>query len=525
MRRLFPITFVAALGASRARRSLLGLGLVVLLALAPAAVRIPSAVAADPVIMAAGDIACDPADPNFNGGAGTASACRMQATSDLLVAGAPAAVLPLGDNQYEDGALTKYQQSYGPSWGRVKAISRPIPGDGDYGVSGAAGYFDYFNGVGTQTGPAGTRGQGYYSYDIGAWHIIALNTACQKVPGGCGPGSPQEQWLRADLAAHPADCTLAYFHKPRFSSGPDNTTVDAFWRALYAADAEIVLGGDRHMYERFAPQNPDGVIDPDPNKTRGIREFIVGTGGKNLGSIGDVQANSEVRAKTFGVLKLTLHANSYDWSFVPAAGQSFTDSGSTSCSSATPAPTTTTTSSTTTTSTTSTTTTSTTTTTLPPSSQTFTPDKDTFVSAGAPTTNYGGGANLQVRSGARIAFIGFSVQGAAGVPKHAILRLTVGTDTDAGSDDGGAAYRASDGWQETTLTWNSYQATPGLVGSAITGISVGAVSISQTVDFDVTSAVTGDGRYDFAIQSASTNLTKYLSRERGTNGPRLLLQY
>jgi hypothetical protein len=518
MRRLLAIVFVAALGASRARRSVLGLGLVVLLALAPAAVRIPSAVAADPVIMAAGDIACDPADPNYNGGAGTASACRMRATSDLLVADTPAAVLPLGDNQYEDGALTRYQQSYDPSWGRVKAVTRPIPGDGDYGVSGAAGYFDYFGAA------AGTRGQGYYSYDVGAWHIIALNTACQKVPGGCGPGSPQEQWLRADLAAHPADCTLAYFHKPRFSSGPDNTTVDSFWRDLYAADAEIVLGGDRHMYERFAPQDPDGVADPTPNGTRGIREFIVGTGGKNLGSIGDVQANSQVRAKTFGVLKLTLHAGSYDWNFVPAAGQSFTDAGHTDCSSATPAPTTTT-SSTTTTSTTSTTTTSTTTTTtLPPSGQTFTADKDTFVSAGAPTTNYGGGTNLQVRSGARIGFIGFSVQGAAGVPKHAILRLTVGTDTDAGSDDGGAAYQASDGWQETTLTWNSYQATPGLVGSAITP-SVGAVNISQTVDFDVTSAVTGDGRYDFAIQSASTNLTKYLSRERGTNGPRLLLQY
>jgi hypothetical protein len=232
-----------------------------------------------------------------------------------------------------------------------------------------------------------------------------------------------------------------------------------------------------------------------------------------------VQANSQIRAKTFGVLKLTLHAGSYDWNFVPAAGQSFTDAGSTSCSPATPAPTTT--SSTTTTSTTSTTTT----TTLPPSSQTFTADKDTFVSAGAPTTNYGGGTNLQVRSGARIAFIGFSVQGAAGIPKHATLRLTVGTDTDAGSDDGGTAYQASDGWQETTLTWNSYQATPGLVGPAITGSSVGAVNISQTVDFDVTSAVTGNGRYDFAIQSASTNLTKYLSRERGTNGPRLLLQY
>jgi hypothetical protein len=508
---------VAALSVSRPLRTLVGLGLVAMLALALLSVSVPSADAADPVVMAAGDIACDPADPNYNGGLGTASFCRMRAVSDLLVAGAPTAVLPLGDNQYEDGALAKYQQSYDPSWGRVKAISRPIPGDGDYGVSGAAGYFDYFGAA------AGTRGKGYYSYDVGAWHVIALNSACQKV-GGCGPGSPQEQWLRADLAAHPADCTLAYFHKPRFSSGTDFTTVDTFWRDLYAAGAEIVLSGDRHIYERFAPQNPDGAADPN-----GIREFIVGTGGKNLGSIGTIQANSQVRAKTFGVLKLTLHAGSYDWNFVPAAGQSFTDSGSTSCSPATPTTTTTTapttTSPTTTTSSTTTTTTApTTTTTAPPSSQTFTADKDTFVSAGAPTTNYGGGTNLQVRTGARIAFIGFTVGGTSGVPGRAILRLTVGSDSDAGSDDGGAAYQASDDWQETTLTWNTYQATPGLVGSAITG-SVGAVAVNQTVDFDVTSVVTGNGRYDFAVQSASTNLTKYLSRERGANGPRLILQY
>jgi hypothetical protein len=507
-----------ALGVSRAVRRVAGLGLVALLALAMLAARMTSAAAADPVVMAAGDIACDPADPNYNGGLGTASFCRMRAVSDLLVAGAPTAVLPLGDNQYEDGALAKYQQSYDPSWGRVKAISRPIPGDGDYGVSGAAGYFDYFGAA------AGTRGQGYYSYDVGAWHVIALNSACQKVRGGCGPGSPQEQWLRADLAAHPANCILAYVHKPRFSSGPENTTVDTFWRDLYAAGAEIVLSGDRHFYERFAPQNPDGAADP-----KGIREFIVGTGGKNLGSIGTVQANSQVRAKTFGALKLTLHAGSYDWSFVPAAGQSFTDSGSTNCSSPPPATTTTTlatsTSTTSTSTTTSTTTSSTTsTTTPPPGSQSFTPDKDTYVSAGAPTTNYGGATNLQVRSQARVAFIGFVVGGTAGVPTRATLRLTVGSDTDAGSDDGGAAYRASDDWQETTLTWNTYQATPGLVGPAATG-SVGTVNINQTVDFDVTPVLTGDGRYDFAIQSASANLTKYLSRERGAKGPTLILQY
>jgi acid phosphatase type 7 len=509
---------MVVLGGSRARRSLAVLGLVVLLASVLAAVRAPTAVAADPVVMGAGDIACDPADPNFNGGAGTATACRMRATSDLLVAAAPTAVLPLGDNQYEDGALAKYQQSYDPSWGRVKAVSRPIPGDGDYGVSGAAGYFDYFGAA------AGTRGKGYYSYDVGAWHIIALNSACQKV-GGCGPGSPQEQWLRADLAAHPADCILAYFHKPRFASGTDFTTVDTFWRDLYAAGAEVVLSGDRHIYERFAPQNPDGAADP-----KGIREFIVGTGGKNLGSIGTVQANSQVRAKTFGALKLTLHAGSYDWNFVPAAGQSFTDAGSTACSPASPSPTTTTaaptttSSTTTTTAPTTTTSSTTTTTTAPPSGQTFTPDKDTFVSAGAPTSNFGSGTNLQVRSGARIAFIGFSVAGTTGVPRRAILRLTVGTDTDAGSDDGGAAYQASDDWQETSLTWNTYQATPGLVGPAITA-SVGAVNIGQTVDFNVTPVVTGDGRYDFAIQSGSADLIKYLSRERGAKGPALILEY
>jgi acid phosphatase type 7 len=161
---------------------------------------------------------------------------------------------------------------------------------------------------------------------------------------------------------------------------------------------------------------------------------------------------------------------------------------------------------------------------VPSGSQTFTADKDTYVSAGSPTSNFGGASNLQVRSGARIAFIGFAVSGTSGVPRRAILRLTVGTDTDADSDDGGAAYQASDEWQETTLTWNSYQATPGLIGPAITG-SVGAVTQNQTVDFDVTSAVTGDGRYDFAIQSASTNIVKYLSRERGAKGPTLILEY
>lgn len=210
----------------------------------------PAGAAAD--VVAAGDIACDPASSSFNGGAGTSSSCKQGATSDLILSLAPDAVLTLGDNQYEDGALTKYNQSYHPSWGRVKAITYPSAGNHEYRTAGAAGYFDYFGAA------AGDRAKGYYSFDIGAWHLIALNSNCSKV-GGCGAGSPQEQWLRADLAAHPAQCTLAYWHHPRFSSESNATSsVGAFWSALYAFDADLVLNGHSHIYERFAPISPTG---------------------------------------------------------------------------------------------------------------------------------------------------------------------------------------------------------------------------------------------------------------------------
>ena len=293
-------------------------------AAAPAADAPPSV-----VVAAAGDIACDPGDANYNGGAGTATACRMAATSDLLVSLAPAAVLTLGDNQYEDGTFAKYLASYAPSWGRLKAITFPVPGNHDYRTPGAADYFAYFGAA------AGTAGEGWYSFDRGGWHLVALNANCGSA-GGCDAASPQGRWLAADLAAHPDVCTLAFWHHPRFSSGPhgSDATYKPFWDALHAAGADVVLNGHDHLYERFAPQRPDGAADPS-----GPRQFTAGTGGKNLTGVVAVQPNSVVRhAASFGVLQLTLYGNGYEWRFAPLAGSTFRDAGAAFCHSAAPPP-------------------------------------------------------------------------------------------------------------------------------------------------------------------------------------------
>jgi acid phosphatase type 7 len=276
-------------------------------------------------IAAAGDIACDPYDVGFNGGAGTRIACRMAATSDLLVGAGLDAVLPLGDVQYGGARLTQFQRGYHLSWGRVKGISRPVVGNHEYETKGAAGYFDYFGGA------AGPRGKGYYSYDVGAWHLIALNSNCAAV-GGCKAGSRQERWLKGDLAANRNRCVLAYWHHPRFSSGLNGNggraATTAFWRALYAARADVVLNGHDHDYERFAPQTPEGRAD----SARGIRQFVVGTGGKRLLGWRVLARNSEVRQNTtFGVLELTLEADRYTWTFLPEAGATFADVGSETC--------------------------------------------------------------------------------------------------------------------------------------------------------------------------------------------------
>jgi 3',5'-cyclic AMP phosphodiesterase CpdA len=279
--------------------------------------------AASPVIAAAGDIACDPASRNFHRGRGAATACHMGATARLLRTLHPKVVLTLGDNQYENGTLAKFHRSYDRSWGRLKGRTRPAPGNHDYRTAGAAGYFHYFG------ARAGRRSRGYYSFNLGGWHLLALNSECAQV-GGCAKGSRQEHWLRADLAAHPARCTLAYWHKPRFSSGMhgNNATYTAFWQALYKAGAEVVLVGHDHDYERFAPQTPSGRAD----RARGIRQFVVGTGGKTHYGFRTMRANSQVRnSDTFGVLRLALHPAGYDWRFVPEPGKTFTDRGHGTC--------------------------------------------------------------------------------------------------------------------------------------------------------------------------------------------------
>ncbi|MDX6646534.1 MAG: hypothetical protein QOK40_2261 [Miltoncostaeaceae bacterium] len=294
----------------------------------------------DPVIAAAGDIACDPADARYNGGAGTAVFCRQAAVSDLLVGRGLAAVLPLGDNAYYCGSLQSYQASYAPTWGRLGAITRPVLGNHEYltvpGTSpatgcdatnaGASGYFGYFGAAAGS--PPGNPAGGYYSYDIGSWHLIALNSQCTPA-GGCSTNSPQGKWLADDLATHKSLCTLAYWHIPLFSSGGRaSATPRTFWDQLSAAGVDVVLNGHDHLYERFAPQSPAGVADP----ARGIREFVVGTGGANHTSVAVVAPNSEVRnATTYGALQLTLRSAGYSWQFVPEQGAAFTDSGSGSC--------------------------------------------------------------------------------------------------------------------------------------------------------------------------------------------------
>jgi acid phosphatase type 7 len=288
--------------------------------LAAAAILWPAA-AADakaPIIAAAGDIACAP------GGMATATTCRQAKTAALFL-GNPAitAVLPLGDEQYENGALADFQAVYDTTWGRALGKTHPVPGNHEY-ASGAngAGYFAYFG------SRAGQPGKGWYSFNIGKWHLIALNANCSHIHG-CGPSSPQMTWLRNDLNAHHPACTLAFWHQARFSSGPEGNLADydAFWKVLYSHHVDVVLSAHNHVYERYALQTPAQARDPQD----GIREFVVGTGGKSLDPFTGPFTNGQFRQNTqFGVLKLTLHGQRYDWRFVSTTN-GVLDSGQTDC--------------------------------------------------------------------------------------------------------------------------------------------------------------------------------------------------
>ena len=263
-----------------------------------------------------------PGPPVIFEGAGDIGQCGSpgpEATARLLD-DIPGVVFTLGDNAYPYASAENFQNCYDPSWGRHRAGTRPIAGNHDWYNNLWGAYFDYF---GENAGP---RGLGYYSYDLGGWHVLALNS---NLHGNAG--SPQHEWVRADLASSRTSCILAYWHHPRYSSGPSrgDTTMRDIWRLLQEAGAELALTGHDHIYERFAPQDADGRLDP----VRGIRQFVVGTGGYTLYDLGPAPPNSEVRDNSsWGIIRLTLHPAGYDWEFVPVAGGSFRDFGTGVCS-------------------------------------------------------------------------------------------------------------------------------------------------------------------------------------------------
>ena len=309
----------------------------------------------DPVIDAVGDMACAFHDRNYNGGNGNPAIaapgndCLQKFVSNLVINPLPSGLLDLGDNQYDTGALSDYQSVFGTTFGRANGVTYPSLGNAEYnnGLTRASGFFSYFGMAGVLARIKASGGNtshlttdGYYSFNLGTWHIIALNSNCTgtySVSGGCAAGSPQELWLKQDLTAHHPKCIMAFWHHPRWNSGStgNDPRTAAFWTDLYDAHATLVLNGHaNHHYERFAPQNPSGQP-----AASGIREFIVSTGGQSHGTPpttpGDRLTSQAINYNTFGALRLTLHPGSYDWHFMPAAdGQPshYTDTGSASCS-------------------------------------------------------------------------------------------------------------------------------------------------------------------------------------------------
>jgi hypothetical protein len=279
----------------------------------PSAAPSPTALtspAGDPILIGAGDIA----DCGSDGDEATAA----------LLDGLPGTVFTAGDNVYPSGTSDAFAECYLPSWGRHLARTRPAPGNHDWDPGSLDAYRATFGAA-----AAGPGGAPWYAYELGTWHIVVLDSSCERVDG-CGLDTPQGRWLAADLAASSARCTLAIFHHPRFSSGEDHgndPSVDPLWRALYAAGADVIVNGHDHDYERFAPQDPDGTED----RARGIRQFVIGTGGTALRGFDDPVANSELRASvSHGLLEFTLRDSGYDWRFIPTAGD-FSDRGTASC--------------------------------------------------------------------------------------------------------------------------------------------------------------------------------------------------
>ena len=279
-----------------------------------------------------GDCGACPAPPILAGAGDICSSNgNCESTARLLDAlfppGAPdtaGKVFTAGDNAYENGSDSDYATNYDPRWGRHKARTKPSVGNHEYLTPGATGYFNYYGAA------AGDPSQGWYAYDLGVWRVYVLNSDCWNV-GGCSANNPQVTWLRADLAANPRLCQVAYWHRPRFTSTgahDDEPLMQPAWQALYDYGVDVVLSAHNHFYERLAPKNASGVRDD----ATGIRSFIVGTGGRSHHAITSLEPDSEAHNDTtYGILKLTLNATSYTWAFIPVAGATFIDSGSTPC--------------------------------------------------------------------------------------------------------------------------------------------------------------------------------------------------
>jgi len=308
----------------------------------------PPAAAVRPVASPTGTVADGPADksepdppnPTLDRAprratilvAGDIASCawKKDSATARLVDALPGIVMTAGDNAYQSGTYRQFRDCYAPTWGRFRDRTRPTPGNHDWVTPGARGYFRYFGDL------AGPAGRGYYAFDAGAWRVYALTGDCSAV-GGCRNGTPQNTWLKEDLASHPRDCVLAVWHQPRFSSGPHGTSTrtNALLKVLYGAGAEVVVNGHDHLYEMFAPARPDSTLDPE----YGIRQFIAGTGGGPLYSFREPFApNSRVRSSSaHGVLRLTLEADRYTWEFLPVAGTTFSDEGAGACHGSPPA--------------------------------------------------------------------------------------------------------------------------------------------------------------------------------------------
>lgn len=262
----------------------------------------------DPAVLAAGDIA-------------TCGIRGSMETAEILGI-TEGTILALGDEAYPTGSAENFRNCYGPAWGKFLTRTRPVPGNHEYLTKNASAYFSYFG------ASANDPAKGYYSYDLGAWHVVALNSQCDAV-GGCGADSPEVKWFANDLASHSSKCTLAYWHVPRFSSGlhGSSETMQSLWQAAVEGGVDVVLNGHDHLYERLAPMDANGSAS-----MQGIREFVVGTGGTSHYNFTHILPTSEARDNTtFGVVKLILHASSYDWDFMPVAGGTYHDSGTTSC--------------------------------------------------------------------------------------------------------------------------------------------------------------------------------------------------